>query len=132
MNRSLFLVLLLLFTLAACRKSSSKPADEKEVIYNEDPAVKDEDKILGVWLKRHLGSTPAPGDTLHFTQKNGTYALSFDCSGSHGPNWPSRAEVPYEFENGKLSYLSYFDNSGYFVATSFCSPPGVCSPSFCV
>ena len=119
MIRSLVLILVSVFLLAGCRKSASNQ-EEQQKITNEDPSIKDEEKILGIWLKHPLFANPNPADTLYFTKSNSNYTLSFDCSGSPGPGWPSRAHVPYKFDNGKLSYLNYVDNSyGYFVATSF-------------
>lgn len=86
----------------------------------EDTPLKEEDKILGVWVNSRLGPTALPADTLYFTKKNGAYTLSFDCSGAPVFNWPSRAETPYRFENGKLSYRNYDDpSSGFLVASSF-------------
>ena len=68
-----------------------------------------------------VGTTGAgPGNTIIFSQKNGTNIMSFDCSGSPGPGWPSNAETEYKFENGKLSYLNYYDNSlGFYTVENF-------------
>jgi hypothetical protein len=85
-----------------------------------DPILKDEDKILGVWVITPLGPISRPADTLYFTKKDGAYKLSFECYGAPAINWPSRAETPYRFENGKLSYLNYYDpTNGFIVASSF-------------
>ena len=107
MSRSIILLLFILLVSACSRKE-------------KDPILKDEDRILGVWLITPLGSIPRPADTLYFTKNDGAYKLSFDCSGAPVFNWPSRAETPYRFENGKLSYLNYYDPAdGFVVASSF-------------
>lgn len=118
MQYRLFLFLAIVLLTTACRKAAPGTAD---VIQDpEVSTVPDEEKILGAWLKHPLLSTPHPADTLYFSQKNNVYTLSFDCSGSPGYGWPSHAEIPYKFQNGKLSYLTYFDPSlGYYIANSF-------------
>ena len=79
----------------------------------------EEDLIKGTWIKEGTNGTGA-GNTLYFSKKNGIYTLSFDCSGSPGPDWPSRAETEYKFQKGKLSYLTYYDNSlGFYTADNF-------------
>jgi len=77
------------------------------------------DSIKGTWMR--VGTTGAgPGNTIIFSQKNGVNIMSFDCSGSPGPGWPSNAETAYKFENGKLSYLNYYDNSlGFYTVANF-------------
>jgi len=121
MYRSPTILFILVFTLASCHKGGMKKDDGVQAgNENENTAISDEDKIIGVWLKHPLYATPDPADTLYFSKKNGAYTLNFDCSGSPAPGWPSRAEIPYKFENGKLSYLNYYDNNyGFFVASSF-------------
>lgn len=81
--------------------------------------VKADDPIKGTWVR--VGTTgTGPGNTIVFSQKNGVNTMSFDCSGSPGPGWPSNAETEYKFENGKLSYLNYYDNSlGFYNVTNF-------------
>jgi len=112
MDRRFVIISVFLFVLSAC---STTDNDDIPTAF-----LKEEDKILGVWVNVPLGPTPRPADTLYFTKKDGAYKLSFDCSGAPVFNWPSRAETPYRFENGKLSYLNYYDsNDGFFVATSF-------------
>ena len=108
MRRSYPVLLLFIFAMAACK------ADHENTVTN------DEDKILGVWIKTPLDPIARPADTLYFSKKAGGYFLNFDCSGAPVANWPKRAETPYKFENGKLSYLNYADSSnGFVVASSF-------------
>ena len=86
----------------------------------DKPRVKTEDDpIKGTWMR--VGTTGVgPGNTIIFSQKNGVNIMSFDCSGSPGPGWPSNAETAYKFENGKLSYLNYYDNSlGFYTVANF-------------
>ena len=79
----------------------------------------DEDPMKGTWVR--VGTTGiGSGNTIVFSQKNGVNTMSFDCSGSPGPGWPSNAETKYKFENGKLSYLNYYDTSlGFYTVTNF-------------
>ncbi len=78
-----------------------------------------EDAFNGKWIIK--GSTGVgPAQTLHFKNINGVDILSFDCSGSPGPNWPSVANTEYKYENGKLVYKDYSGGSGEFrTITSF-------------
>ena len=79
----------------------------------------EENLILGKWVRESTDGT-GPGNTLTFSIKNDIYTLSFDCSGSPGPGWPHHAETEYKFENGHLSYLTYYDpNEGFYNADSF-------------
>lgn len=79
----------------------------------------EEDLMLGKWIREGTNGTGS-GNTLNFSIKNDIYTLSFDCSGSPGPDWPSHAETEYKFKNGHLSYLTYYDpNEGFYVADSF-------------
>ena len=108
MSRCSISLLLFILLISACSRKE------------KDAFLKDEDKILGVWIITPIGPIPRPADTLYFTKKDGAYKLSFDCSGAPVSNWPSRAETPYTFENGKLSYLNYYDPAdGFVVASSF-------------
>jgi hypothetical protein len=78
-----------------------------------------EDHIKGTWIREGTNGV-GPGNTIVFSQKNGLNIMSFNCSGSPGPGWPSNAETEYKFENGKLSYLNYYDNSlGFYTVASF-------------
>jgi hypothetical protein len=108
MKRILLWLLPTVALLAAtgCKKSTSSTA----------PAV---DIAAGKWIiKGTDGSGPA--GTLSFAAVNGKNILSFDCSGSPGPNWPSQAATEYKIENDKLSYINYADASyGFFTADSF-------------
>ena len=109
MSRCSIIVSLFIFFGGACSTKKT-----------ENTLLKDEDKILGVWVNTPLGPTSLPADTLYFTKKDGAYKLSFDCSGAPVFNWPSRAETIYRFENGKLSYQNYSDPAnGFIVASSF-------------
>ena len=108
MSRCSIILSLFILLVSACSRKQ------------KDTLLKDEDKILGVWVNTPLGPTPRPADTLYFTKKDGAYKLGFDCSGAPVFNWPSRAETSYRFENGKLSYLNYYDPAnGFIVASSF-------------
>ena len=79
----------------------------------------EEDAILGKWTREGTDGN-GPGNTLIFSKKNGTYTLSFDCSGSPGPDWPSHADTEYKFENGKLKYLIYYDTrEGFYTVENF-------------
>lgn len=100
---SLILMIAILF-FASC--------DKQKVKTEEDP-------IKGTWVRVGTSGT-GPGNTIVFSQKNGVNIMSFDCSGSPGPGWPSNAETEYKFENGKLSYLNYYDTSlGFYTVTNF-------------
>ena len=102
-HQQITILLLALFIIAGC---------DKEV-------KKEEDLIKGKWVREGTNGTGS-GNTLDFSIKNGVYTLSFDCSGSPGPNWPSHAETEYRFNNGQLSYLNYADNSaGFYTTNSF-------------
>ena len=79
----------------------------------------EEDIIQGTWIRKGTDGN-GPGNKLIFSKKNGTYTLSFDCSGSPGPDWPSHAETEYKFENGKLNYIVYSDVSrGFYTVQHF-------------
>lgn len=107
MNRILFLLLqTVVFVNIGCHKSNTAA---------NDPAT----NLTGKWIVKGTDGS-GPAGTLYFANKAGTNTLSFDCSGSPGPNWPSQAETPYKFENGKLLYVVY-DNpgQGYYTADSF-------------
>jgi hypothetical protein len=109
MFRPIFFAAIISLSLIGC--------DKKEAI--NAPST-DEERIRGTWLVQGNTIPSLPADTLYFTNQNGTYTLSFDCSGSPGPNWPKRANTEYKFENGKLAYKVYYDNSGsFYTANSF-------------
>ena len=86
--------------------------DKQKVKIEEDP-------LKGTWVRE--GTTGVgPGNTIVFSQKDGKNIMSFDCSGSPGPGWPSNAETEYKIENGKLSYLTYYDTSlGFYNVANF-------------
>lgn len=102
------LIILSAFTLilsTACRTTNRTPSDEE--------------MIQGVWVREGTNGT-GPGNTIVFSKKNGVNTMSFDCSGSPGPGWPSNAETEYKFNQGKLSYLNYYDNSmGFYTVNNF-------------
>ena len=108
MSRCSIILSLFILLMSACSRKQ------------KDSILKDEDKILGVWVITPLGPISRPADTLYFTKKDDAYKLSFECYGAPAINWPSHAEIPYRFENGKLSYQNYYDSaSGFIVASSF-------------
>jgi hypothetical protein len=97
------LALTALLSLFGCSKKSSGEAEE----------------IKGTWVREATNGS-GPGNTLTFSMVNGRNILSFDCSGSPGPNWPTDANSEYRFVNGMLSYLNYADSSmGFYTTTSF-------------
>src|SRR5215207_7507576 len=103
MYRSLFILFISLIILSGCRKSIKE---------------KEEDIMLGTWVREGTNGTGS-GNTLVFSKVNGTYTLSFDCSGSPGPDWPSQATTEYKFQNGLLTYLDYSgNNQNFYTATS--------------
>ena len=107
MYRILIVLLVAITMQSGCQKSE------------QEPILTAEDQIKGTWVRE--GTTGVgSGNTLTFSKKNGVNTLSFDCSGSPGPGWPSNAETEYKFENNKLVYLNYYDNSlGFYTANSF-------------
>lgn len=103
MFRTMIILLLTSTLLVSCSKSVEK----------------EEDQIIGTWVREGTNGTGS-GNTLLFSKTNGTYTLSFDCSGSPGPDWPSSASTEYKFQNGVLTYRDYSDNShNFYTATSF-------------
>lgn len=105
MYRYLAVLLTAVIMLNSCSKSD-----------DDTNAVND---LKGTWRREGTDGN-GPGNTLYFAIVNNVPTLTFDCSGSPGPNWPILAQTPYKFVNQKLSYLDYSDNSqGYYNVTSF-------------
>lgn len=104
MLRISFILVIAILFISSCDKQKVKTED---------------DPIKGTWVR--VGTTGAgSGNTIIFSQKNGVNIMSFDCSGSPGPGWPDHAETEYKFENGKLSYLNYYDNTlGFYTVANF-------------
>jgi len=104
MPQTSFILFLAILFLSSCDKQKVKT---------------EEDQIKGTWVREATNGV-GPGNTIVFSQKNGKSIMSFDCSGSPGPGWPSNAETEYKFENGRLSYVNYYDTSlGFYTVTSF-------------
>ena len=100
---SLIIILLVSSVISGCNKKTDS----------------EEDLIIGTWIRESTDGT-GPGNTLYFSKKNGIYTLSFNCSGSPGPGWPSNAETEYKFQNEKLTYLNYYDPGlGFYTANNF-------------
>ncbi len=105
MKKINILLVLLITVIAGCTKEKGSFESDKD--------------IKGVWILKGTNGV-GPGSKLEFSVKNGTNIVSFDCSGSPGPNWPLKAETPCKFENSKLSYVDYErPANGYFQVTSF-------------
>jgi hypothetical protein len=110
MNRiaSLLLATITIFGAIACKKGSSGTTTDL-------PSA----GLYGKWILKGSDGT-GPGNTLQFYKKNDSNFLSFDCSGSPGPDWPSHAETAYKIEDGKLMYMNYAEPAyGFYTATSF-------------
>ena len=71
-----------------------------------------ETDLTGVWVVEGDGPDREPADTLRFTRNGNNTLLSFYCDGSPGPDWPEFANTPYRFQQGKLSYLDYSNQTG--------------------
>ena len=108
MARVFFVLIFAGILSSACNKKKGNASE-----------LSSEQALRGTWILKGTDGS-GPGGTLTFSSKNNKNILSFDCSGSPGPNWPAFAETEYKFENDKLSYRTYYDmNAGFFPVTSF-------------